>query len=85
MVHRSLWRRVVDFPLVAMLIAIGLLIVGITIAYLVASLALPPIRLAVDHAALAQAAPRIGAPVAWESGYTGKGVTIAFIRLREQH
>ena len=44
MVHRSLWRRVVDFPLVAMLIAIGLLIVGITIAYLVASLALPPIR-----------------------------------------
>jgi membrane protease YdiL (CAAX protease family) len=41
---RSLWRRIVDFPLVTMLIAIGLLIVGITVAYLIASLALPPIR-----------------------------------------
>jgi membrane protease YdiL (CAAX protease family) len=41
---KPLWRRIVDFPLVAMLIALGLLIVGITIAYLIASLALPPIR-----------------------------------------
>ena len=39
--HPPLWRRIVDFPLVAMLIAIGALIVGITIAYLIASLAFP--------------------------------------------
>jgi serine protease AprX len=31
------------------------------------------------HAALAHAAPQIGAPVARESGYTGKGVTIAIV------
>jgi membrane protease YdiL (CAAX protease family) len=43
MEQRSLWRRIVDFPLVAMLIAIGLLILGITIAYLIASLAVPRI------------------------------------------
>ena len=42
--HRPLWRRIVDFPLIAMLIAIGLLIVGITIAYIIASVAIPPIR-----------------------------------------
>ena len=41
---RSLWRQIVEFPLIAMLIAIGFLIVGITAAYLIASLALPPIR-----------------------------------------
>jgi len=41
---RSLWQRIVAFPLIAMLIAIGFLIVGITVAYLIASLAIPPIR-----------------------------------------
>jgi membrane protease YdiL (CAAX protease family) len=35
--HRSLWRRIVDFPLVAMLIALGLLILGLVAAYLVAT------------------------------------------------
>ena len=35
--HRSLWRRIVDFPLVAMLIALGLLILGLVVAYLVAT------------------------------------------------
>jgi membrane protease YdiL (CAAX protease family) len=35
--HRSLWRRVVDFPIVAMLIALGLLILGLVVAYLVAT------------------------------------------------
>lgn len=39
--HSPLWRRIVDFPLVAMLIAISALIVGITIAYLIATLAIP--------------------------------------------
>lgn len=40
---RSLWRRIADFPLIAMLIAIVLLTIGITAAYLIAS-AVPPIR-----------------------------------------
>lgn len=31
------------------------------------------------HATLAQSAPQVGAPVAWESGYTGKGVTVAVV------
>ncbi len=38
---RSLWRRIVDFPLVAMLVAILFLIVGITVAYLLAAYAWP--------------------------------------------
>ena len=42
--HPPLWRRIVDFPLIAMVIAIVALIVGITVAYLIASLAIPPIR-----------------------------------------
>jgi membrane protease YdiL (CAAX protease family) len=35
--YRSLWRRIVDFPLVAMLIALGLMILGLVAAYLIAS------------------------------------------------
>jgi len=35
--HRPLWRRIADFPLVAMLIALFALMVGITIAYIIAS------------------------------------------------
>jgi len=35
--HRPLWRRIADFPFVAMLIALFALMVGITIAYIIAS------------------------------------------------
>ena len=35
--YRPLWRRIADFPLVAMLIALFALMVGITIAYIIAS------------------------------------------------
>jgi serine protease AprX len=31
------------------------------------------------HATLEQATPQVGAPVAWESGYTGKGVVVAVV------
>jgi serine protease AprX len=31
------------------------------------------------HATLEKSAPEIGAPVAWESGYTGKGVTVCIV------
>jgi serine protease AprX len=31
------------------------------------------------HAALDKSAPQMGAPVAWESGFTGKGVTVAVV------
>jgi membrane protease YdiL (CAAX protease family) len=39
--HPPLWRRIVDFPLVAMVIAVLALIVGITVAYMIATLLLP--------------------------------------------
>jgi membrane protease YdiL (CAAX protease family) len=41
--RKPLWRRIADFPLVAMLVAIALLFVGMTIALLVAQYAVPPI------------------------------------------
>ncbi|MFE0026852.1 S8 family serine peptidase [Amycolatopsis sp. NPDC059021] len=31
------------------------------------------------HASLDQSVPQIGAPVAWQAGYTGKGVTVAIL------
>jgi serine protease AprX len=31
------------------------------------------------HATLERSAPQMGAPVAWESGFTGKGVTVAVV------
>ncbi|HEX5238838.1 MAG TPA: type II CAAX endopeptidase family protein [Sphingomicrobium sp.] len=42
--QRPLWRRVVDFPLVAMVIAVVLFILATTIAAAIDMLALPPIR-----------------------------------------
>ncbi len=41
--RKPLLRRVIDFPLVAMLIAVGFLFVGMTIAFIVAQFAIPPI------------------------------------------
>jgi len=42
--ERPTWRKVVDFPLVAMVIAILVSIVGIIIAGIIAKFAMPPIR-----------------------------------------
>jgi membrane protease YdiL (CAAX protease family) len=41
---KSLLRRIIEFPLVAMLIAMGLLIVGLVAAYMIAQHAIPLLR-----------------------------------------
>ena len=40
---RPLWRRIVDFPLVAMLVAVGLVVAGLTAAALITKLAVPAV------------------------------------------
>jgi membrane protease YdiL (CAAX protease family) len=40
---KPLWRRIVDFPLVAMVIAVGLVVLGIAAAGIIAKFALPPL------------------------------------------
>lgn len=40
---KALWRRVVDFPLVAMLIAVVLVIIGFTVAFLIGKFLVPKI------------------------------------------
>jgi membrane protease YdiL (CAAX protease family) len=40
---RALWRRIVDFPLMAMLISVILIILGMTVAMLLAKYVVPPI------------------------------------------
>jgi membrane protease YdiL (CAAX protease family) len=41
--QRPLWRRIVDFPLVAMIIATAIYVAGIMVAGIVAKFAIPPI------------------------------------------
>lgn len=41
--HKPLWRRIVDYPLVAMLIAIGIIFLCFTVGLLIAQYVLPPI------------------------------------------
>src|SRR5207248_1073538 len=41
--ERPLWRRIVDFPLVAMLIGVAVIVLGITIAVLIGQFVLPMI------------------------------------------
>jgi membrane protease YdiL (CAAX protease family) len=41
---KSLFRRIIDFPLIAMLIALGLLIAGLVCAFLLVQHAIPPMR-----------------------------------------
>ncbi len=40
---KPLWRRIVDFPLVALLIALVLVIIGFTVAFLIGRYLIPPI------------------------------------------
>lgn len=41
--RKSLWRRIIDFPLVAMLIAMGIVILCLTAAFLIGKFLVPPI------------------------------------------
>lgn len=40
---RPLWRKIVDFPLVAMVIAVGAIIIGLVLSYLIAAYLIPRI------------------------------------------
>jgi membrane protease YdiL (CAAX protease family) len=40
---KRLWRRIVDFPLVTMLIGIGLFVLGVAVAGILAKFAVPPV------------------------------------------
>jgi hypothetical protein len=42
--RRPLWRRIVDFPLVAMVIAVAVFLFGVTVAGILAKRLVPPIR-----------------------------------------
>lgn len=41
--EKPLWRKIVDFPLIAMLIAVCSLIIGLVLSYLIAAYLIPPI------------------------------------------
>lgn len=41
--EKPLWRRIVDFPLIAMLIALGSLMIGLVLSYFIAAYLIPPI------------------------------------------
>jgi membrane protease YdiL (CAAX protease family) len=49
MKQRSVWRRIVDFPLVAMVIGILVILIGLTIAGAIAKFAIPGVAGPVDY------------------------------------